>query len=326
MVLPAQRAVAFAPASIGNVAVGFDVLGLAIAGVGDFVSAERTEEPGLVIETISAEPYAASALALTTVADKNTAGIAALELIADLEPDFGVRMRLHKGIPLGSGMGSSAASAVAAAVAVNAVMPDPLAPTALLGYAMAGEAFASGAYHADNVAPSLFGGLVACPAGNLPTTQTIALPPGVVSVLVLPELRVDTAASRVGLAADVPLSTVVRQTGFLTQFLCACANADTAALKGAVRDVMIEPQREGAVAGFALVRDAALAAGAFGVSLSGSGPSVFALCEAPRAQAVCSAMVNAFDTAGIAARGWVSPGDSPGARLITSADIPESLA
>ena len=181
-----DKAVAFAPASIGNVAVGFDVLGLAIAGVGDVVAAWKTPEPGVRIERLTAAPGAESALALATDPARNTAGIAALELISDLEPDFGVALHLHKGIPLASGMGSSAASAVAAAVAVNALMDKPLPTHALLGAAMAGEAFASKAYHADNVAPSLIGGLVGCPGAALPRLLPLRLPDNVDSVLVHP--------------------------------------------------------------------------------------------------------------------------------------------
>ncbi|MEM1261592.1 MAG: homoserine kinase [Pseudomonadota bacterium] len=313
---------AFAPASIGNVAVGFDVLGLAIANVGDVVIAQRVEQPGVSIVGVTAEPGAADALALSTDADKNTAGIAALELLADFRADFGVELQLHKGIPLASGMGSSAASAVASAVAVNALLPNPLAHEQLLGVAMAGEAFASKAYHADNVAPSLLGGLVVCPAHSLPRMTRLRLPRGVVSVLVHPELHVETAASRSTLAADVELPDAVEQMGLLSQFLCACFADDADALTGVVRDVLVEPQRKAAVHGFDAVHAAAIGTGAYGASLSGSGPSVFALAKEEHGNTVRDAMLAAFEAVGVAADGWVSHGDCPGARLLTAAEVP----
>lgn len=317
-----DRAVAFAPASIGNVAVGFDVLGLAIEGVGDVVVARRISQPGVVIEALTATPLASSALELSTDADGNTAGIAALELVNDLEPEFGVALHLHKGIPLGSGMGSSAASAVAAAVAVNALMPEPLPLPSLLGAAMVGEAFASKAYHADNVAPSLLGGLVACPAARLPHVDRLRLPDDIATVLVHPELTVETSASRAALGQAIPLSVAVEQTGLLAAFLCACAANDAAALTGVVRDVMIEPQRKSAVPGFDAVRTAAIDAGAAGASLSGSGPSVFALAPVDTASAVRRAMLAAFVAQGIAADAWVCQGSAPGARLLAPSEEP----
>ncbi|MEM8983497.1 MAG: homoserine kinase [Pseudomonadota bacterium] len=319
-----NRAAAFAPASIGNVAVGFDLLGLAVAGVGDVVVAERVERQGVSIARISAEPGAESALALSTDAAQNTAGIAALELLADVDADFGVELHLHKGIPLASGMGSSAASAVASAVAVNALLARPLPHQQLLAVAMAGEAFASRAYHADNVAPSLLGGLVVCPAHALPRLERLRLPRGVISVLVHPDLKVETAASRATLQPDVSLQTATEQAGLLSQFLCACFADDANALSGVVRDVMIEPQRKAAVRGFDRVREAATAAGAFGASLSGSGPSVFALANAEHGEAVRDSMLAAFAEVGVAADGWISAGNCPGARLLDANEVPLS--
>ena len=150
---------AFAPASIGNVGVGFDVLGLALEGVGDRVLARKTETPGVTVAEVRGldgefHPY------LSADPDENTASIAAQALLDARGAPFGVELKVHKGVPLQSGMGSSAASAVAAAVAVNALLETPLEPDALLPYALEGEKYASGGLHADNVAPSLLGGLI----------------------------------------------------------------------------------------------------------------------------------------------------------------------
>lgn len=310
-----HTAVAYAPASIGNVAVGFDVLGLAIAGAGDRVSVERRAGAGVVIDDIGGDDIASDSHRLSRDPDRNTAAIAAAAVWRRGGADGGLTLSLHKGTPLGSGMGSSAASAVAGAVAANALLPEPLDEAALIDAALEGEAFASGARHADNVAPSLFGGLVLCPPDSLPRCERLSLPRGLVSVLVHPHLRVDTAAARDALADSVPLTTAVAQMGLLAQFIRACATDDRELLSASLRDVMIEPQRAGFVSGFHAVKDAAITAGALGASLSGSGPSLFAIADRTVGQAVADAMQSAFADAGIAADCWVSPGDAPGARV-----------
>jgi len=190
---------AFAPASIGNVGVGFDMLGLAIAGVGDWVSARRTGADGVSIAEVqdaagSRHPF------LSNKPDENTASLAAASLWRAAGESGGVELVVRKGIPLQSGMGSSAASAVAAAVAANALLERPLPVEALLEHALEGERFASGGLHADNVAPSLFGGMVLCPPVLLPDVVRLPVPAGVSSVLVHPELQVNTAESRQGLS------------------------------------------------------------------------------------------------------------------------------
>lgn len=310
-----QAAVAFAPASIGNLAVGFDVLGLAIAGAGDRVSAERSAAPGVLIADITGDGIAADAHLLSRDAAANTAGIAAAAVWRAGGETGGLSLVLHKGTPLGSGMGSSAASAVAGAVAANALLESPLDDAALLDAALEGEAFASGARHADNVAPSLFGGLVLCPPESLPRCDRLRLPDGLSSVLVHPHLRVDTAASRRALAATVPLATAVTQAGLIGQFVHGCAKGDRDLVARSLRDVMIEPQRAQCLPCFEAVKAAALGAGALGASLSGSGPSVFAIADTAQADAVADAMCAAFAEASLGCDRWVSPANAPGARL-----------
>lgn len=312
-------AVAFAPASIGNLAVGFDVLGLAIAGAGDRVSAERAATPGVHIAEITCDDIGAEAHRLSRDAAANTAGIAAAAVWRAGGETGGLSLALHKGTPLGSGMGSSAASAVAGAVAANALLEEPLDDAGLLEAALEGEQFASGARHADNVAPSLFGGLVLCPPASLPRCERLRLPDGLSSVLVHPHLRVDTAASRRALAPSVPLATAVTQAGCLAQFVHACATGDRELAALSLRDAMIEPQRAQCVPCFDAVKAAAIRAGAIGASLSGSGPSLFAIADTTRAQDVADAMCAAFAEAGLPCEHWVSPANAPGARLESAA-------
>ncbi|HLT91955.1 MAG TPA: homoserine kinase [Woeseiaceae bacterium] len=306
---------AFAPASIGNVAVGFDMLGLAVAGVGDTVTARRTSGRGVRVAAVldrDGEPHPE----LAGADGRNTASIAAAALW-EAHGAGGLELVVEKGIPLESGMGSSAASAVAAVVAANALLERPLAQEALLPFALEGERFASGSVHADNVAPSLLGGLVLCPVRLLPRAVRIATPAGVSSVLLHPELRVDTASARRSLARSVEMAQWLEQQGCLAAFIAACEHGEVALIGETLRDVIIEPQRAARVPPFAAVKAAALEAGALGCSLSGSGPSIFALCEDARASAVAGAMAAACRETGVDCETWISPMDAPGARLVT---------
>lgn len=306
---------AFAPASIGNVCVGFDMLGLALSGgAGDWVIATRSESPGISVAEVRGldgeiHPY------LSNDPKENTASIAAQALWDAAGATGGASLKVHKGVPLQSGMGSSAASAVAAVVAVNALLDEPLQQPELLPYALEGEKYASGGLHADNVAPSLLGGLVLCPTVLLPEVVRLPVPAGVSAVLLHPELQVNTAHARRGLAKGYSMEQWLQQQGYLAGFIAACAAGDVGLIGRTLRDVVIEPQRAAAVPCFEDVKEAALRAGALGCSLSGSGPSIFALCEERMAVNLASAMEQACRALGIDCQSWVSPLDAEGARL-----------
>ena len=308
---------AFAPASIGNVGVGFDMLGLALGGgAGDTVIAVRSESAGISIDEVRGldgeiHPY------LSTDARENTASIAAQALWDAAGATGGAALKVHKGVPLQSGMGSSAASAVAAVVAVNALLDEPLDHAELLPYALEGEKYASGGLHADNVAPSLLGGLVLCPTVLLPEVVRLPVPAGVKAVLLHPELQVNTAHARRGLARGYSMQQWLEQQGYLAGFIAGCMAGDVGLIGRTLRDVVIEPQRAAAVPCFEDVKAAAMRAGALGCSLSGSGPSIFALCEERRAVNLASAMEQACRALGIECQSWVSPLDAAGARLAT---------
>jgi homoserine kinase len=308
---------AFAPASIGNVGVGFDMLGLALAGAGDRVSVRRRPERGVVVAA-ALDPEGAPHADLTTDPDKNTASIAAAELWRSASAPGGLELVVRKGIPLQSGMGSSAASAVAAVVAANALLEKPYDISELLAFALQGEKYASGNLHADNVAPSLFGGLVFCPPTLLPQTVSLGLPQGMSSVLVHPDLKVDTAKARRSLAKNCTMEQWLTQQGYLATFILACERNDHQMISESLRDVIIEPQRAASVPCFPYVRDAALHAGAAGCSLSGSGPSIFAICTDEIAGTVADEMEEACRGAGLACESWISPMNSPGAQVQTA--------
>ena len=306
---------AFAPASIGNVGVGFDMLGLALEGAGDRVVATRSSRPGISIDEVRGldgeiHPY------LSTDPATNTASIAAQALLDEHGGSLGVALKVLKGVPLQSGMGSSAASAVAAVVAVNALLDEPLATEALLPYAIEGEKYASGGLHADNVAPSLLGGLILCPQVLLPEVVRLPVPSGVSAVLLHPDLQVNTAHARRGLAKSYPMAQWLEQQGLLAGFVAACAADDIKLIARTLKDGIIEPQRAAAVPCFATVKEAAERSGALGCSLSGSGPSIFALCATSDARNIASAMEQASRVQGIGCQSWVSPMTAPGARVV----------
>ena len=308
---------AFAPASIGNVAVGFDMLGLALEGAGDRVLARRTDGDRVTIAEVRGldgeiHPY------LSTDAASNTASIAAQALWDAHGDGGGIELKVHKGVPLQSGMGSSAASAVAAAVAANALLEVPLAVHELLPFALEGEKYASGGLHADNVAPSLLGGLVLCPEVLLPDVVSLPVPQGVSAALLHPDLQVNTAHARRGLAKGYPMKQWLAQQGLLAGFIAACAASNIDLIGKTLRDVIIEPQRKENVPCFDAVKEAAMRRGALGCSLSGSGPSIFALCKDGDARNVASAMEQACRTQGIGCQSWVSPMTAPGARIESS--------
>ncbi len=309
-----EIATAFAPASIGNVAVGFDMLGLALADIGDRVIARKTDQERVTVAEVRGvdgelHPY------LSSRADENTASIAAQALLDAHGGAGSVELKVHKGVPLQSGMGSSAASAVAAVVATNALLDTPLEAGDLLPYALEGEKYASGGLHADNVAPSLLGGLILCPQVLLPDVIHLPTPAGLSAVLLHPDLQVNTAQSRRGLSKGVSMQLWIDQQGLLAGFLHACASNDIDLLGRSLRDVVIEPQRSANVACFDAVVAAATKVGALGCSLSGSGPSIFALCKDSDARNIASAMEQASRAQGIGCQSWVSPMTAGGARI-----------
>lgn len=306
-----SSATAFAPASVGNVAVGFDVLGHSFQAIGDRVTAKRIPERTVRIASIRG-----SDAELPLDPEKNTAGMAVLSMVRDLSLDFGVELTIEKGIPLGSGLGGSAASAVAGVVAVNALLPSSLTKLELLKFAMKGEAVASGAVHVDNIAPSLFGGLVLTVGIDNPNVKQIPVPSGVRCVLVHPHMTLSTREARKILNRAIDLSDVIWQTANLAGFLTGCFTGDLHLIRESLEDVIIEPQRKALIPGFQAVKDGAKQHGALGCSISGAGPTIFAWCEAQDADRIRDAMVAGFKTHGLESDAWISTLEPVGARVV----------
>jgi len=305
-----QRATAFAPASVGNVGIGFDILGFAVDAIGDRITVSRSVQPGVRITGCSGV-----AVDLPLEAEKNTAGRALLALNIAAKPPFGFEMHIEKGIPLGSGLGGSAASAVGAVVAANALLDQPFDKLSLLKFAMHGEAVASGSLHVDNIAPSLFGGLVLTVGIDNPRVKRIPVPKGICAVIAHPHMFLSTKQARAILKRDVAMADFVWQTANLAGFISGCYTDDLDLIREGLNDVVIEPQRRQLIPGFSAVRAAALAAGALGCSISGAGPTMFAWAMADDAAAVRAKMVAEFAANGIETDHWIVAVESAGARV-----------
>ncbi|MET0534119.1 MAG: homoserine kinase [Steroidobacter sp.] len=306
-----NSATAFAPASIGNVAVGFDVLGHSFQAIGDRVTARRVASPGVTITSITG-----TTVDLPKEPEKNTAGMAVLSMVRDLNLDFGIELAIEKGIPLGSGLGGSAASAVAGVVAANALLAQPLTQLELLKFAMKGEAVASGSVHVDNIAPSLFGGLVLTVGIDNPNVKQIPVPKSVRCVLVHPHMMLSTREARKILNRSIDLSNVIWQSANLAGFLTGCFTDDLQLIRESLEDVIIEPQRQVLIPGFQAVKQGAMSNGALGCSISGAGPTIFAWCEQQDAERIRDAMVAGFRTQRMETDAWISTLEAVGARVV----------
>ncbi len=264
----------FAPATVANVAVGFDLLGFAIDGIGETIEMERIDgRAEIIIEEVPGYPD------LPRVPVENTATAGLVQLISDMKLNFGFRIRIKKEIPIGSGLGGSAASAVAGIFAANQFLKKKLKPPELLHYALLGEEVASHALHADNVAPCLHGGLVF--AGPAPEFRIhrIRTPKSLACAVLLPDLQIKTSESRGQLKRLITLAQHVEQSANLVGFLMGCVEGDFDLMRRFLRDVIIEPQRAPQIPGFDEFKYLALKCGALGCSISGSGPAIFALTE-----------------------------------------------
>ncbi len=307
--ITARVARAFAPASVGNVGVGFDLLGHSVTGAGDHAEVRRIEEP---VVRIAALGGCVDALPLDPL--RNTAGTALLSLQRALELPFGFELVLHKGIALGSGMGGSAASCVAALVAANALLDQPLSREALYPFALDGEAVASGSRHGDNLGSMLLGGLVLATQDRL---LRIPVPAAWHCALVHPHRVLETRKARAVLAGHYELADFVVQSGNLALVLAGCYRGDASLVRDGLKDVLVEPRRAPLIPHFAQVKQAALDHRALGASISGAGPSVFGWYENHGdAEAASVAMQAAFADAGLDSDARVSPINGPAATLI----------
>jgi homoserine kinase len=300
-----------APATLANLGCGFDVLGLALTAPYDTIRMRRTAEPGIRIQHL--DHYD-----LPTDPTRNVAGVALLALLKEVPEQIGFEMEITKGIMPGSGVGSSAASAAGAVVAANALLGNRFTKLQLVDFAMAGEAVASGARHADNIAPAIYGGLTVVRSLE-PAIDIVPLtaPPLWVTV-VHPQIEVKTSDARKVLPATVPLGVAVRQWANVAGLVSGFLMADYELIGRSLTDYIVEPARQALIPGLAEARTRALAAGALGGGISGSGPSIFMLNKTEAvAEAVGAAMGSVFTELGIDFHVYVGPVGTEGAKVIS---------
>jgi len=281
---------AFAPATVSNVACGFDVLGFALSAPGDEVTARFAGgDGGVLIDDIIGDGGR-----LPRDPARNTASVAAQELLTRVGERRAVALTIRKGLPLSSGLGGSAASAVAAVVAVDGLLGARTSLDQLMACAFEGERIGAGSAHGDNIGPAVYGGFVLVRVPNPPDVIRLPVPPGLTAVVVHPDLEIETAKARALLGTTVPLSDAIRQWANLGALVDALHRGDFDQLSRSLEDTIAEPRRAPLVPGLAAIKKAAADAGALGCSLSGSGPSLFALCrDEATARATADAMTDA---------------------------------
>jgi homoserine kinase len=265
---------AFAPATVSNVACGFDVLGFPMEEPGDTVSARLTDTPGVQIDAILNDGGR-----IPRDPEKNTASVAAKAMLDILGAKQGVALTITKGLPLSSGLGGSAASAAAAVVAVNALVGGNATVDQLVAAALIGEGLGAGGAHPDNIVPAICGGFVLVRHPDPPDIVRLPVPNGLTCVVIHPDLEIETAKARALLGTTVPLKDAVRQWANLGALVDALHRGDFDLLARSLEDSIAEPRRAALIPGLANIKKAAVDAGALGSSISGSGPSIFALCR-----------------------------------------------
>jgi len=303
---------AYAPASIGNVIVGFDVLGLAINEPGDEVGVKFNDNKTTQIVSIEGDGGK-----LPKDSNKNTAGIAVNALLRKLDTRQGVDIHLKKNLPLGSGLGSSAASAVAAVVAVNKLFDNPFSKTELLPFLMEAEKAASGTAHADNIAPSLLGGLVITLSNSPLRVKQLPFLKDVWIVITKPNVEILTKQARMLLKNSVPLNNVVSQFCNLGGFIVSLYENDVELMRQSMQDYIAEPIRAQLIPGYIQIKDIAQQQNAIACGISGSGPTMFAMVSTKKeAEELLEMFEQAFKEINIGSLNYITQVCEQGAKVL----------
>ena len=300
----------FSPATVANVACGFDVLGLCLDTIGDEMVVRKVDEKGVRITKIEG-------FKLPFETELNVAGVSALAMYQELEPDCGFEIEIKKNIKPGSGIGSSAASAVGSVYGINALLGSPLNKTQLTQFAIKGEALASGSEHADNIAPALFGGFTLVKSVSPLEILQIPSPDNLYVTIIHPQIEIKTAISRAILPKNVPLKNAIIQWANVGSFIHSLHTSDYPLMQRSLHDVIIEPHRSKLIPHYNKVKQQTLNVGALGTNISGSGPSIFSLCEGiENANKVGDVMRNIYSNTGIKFDVHISKINTQGVKIL----------
>lgn len=303
---------ASAPATVANVSCGFDIFGFAVEAPADEVVIRLNDSGRVSIAKIEGDGGR-----LPLEASRNTAGVGVEAFLRKVQSSFGAEITLYKNLPLGSGMGSSAASSAAALVAINHLHGNPLTREELLPFAMESERIACGSAHADNVAPSLLGGFVLIRGYHPLDVATIPTPEGLFCTLVHPHIELKTEDSRRVLKPTIPIRDAITQWGNIAGLVVGLMKPDFGLISRSLHDVVAEPIRAVLIPGFDDIKEVAIKAGALGCGISGSGPTIFSLSqERSVAQEVATVIQKQFDTFGLKSDVFVSRINKEGAKIL----------
>ena len=300
----------FSPATVANVSCGFDVLGFCLDTIGDEMVIRKTAKKGVKITKIEGAdlPYET---------ENNVAGVAALAIMNAANPDFGIEIEIYKNIKPGSGVGSSSASASGAVWAINELLGKPFNKQELTAFGMKGEAVASGAEHADNVAPGIFGGFTLVKQLNPLRVVQLPTPSEMYATIIHPQIEVKTSEARAILPKEVSLDKAIKQWANVGSFVSGLYDEDYELISESLVDSIVEPHRSKLIPHYDKVKQAMLAAGALGAGISGSGPSIFSLCKGEEiAKKVADAVIEVYKDTGIEYDVYVSKINSKGIKII----------
>lgn len=300
----------FSPATVANVSCGFDVLGFCLDSIGDNMVIRKTNKKGVFVTKVEG-------FDLPLETELNVAGVSALAMYNALKPDCGFEIEIYKNIKPGSGIGSSAASAVGSVFAMNELLGRPYNKTELTAFAIKGEAIASKCEHADNLAPALFGGFTLVKSMSPLEILQIPTPNNLYATIIHPQIEIKTSESRAILPKQVPLEDAITQWSNVGSLIHGLHTNDYQLIKRSLHDVMIEPHRSKLIPHFNDVKKAALNHGALGCGISGSGPSIFALSEGlEHAEHVENAIKTVYSKTNIAFETYVSKINTEGVKIL----------
>lgn len=302
----------FSPATVANVSCGFDILGFCLDSIGDEMIIRKVNKKGIHITKI--EGYD-----LPFEADKNVAGVSALALYNEANPDCGFEIEIYKHIKPGSGIGSSSASASGSVFAINKLLGKPFNKTQLTYFAMQGEKLASQSEHADNVAPGIFGGFTLVKSLKPLEVLEIPTPNDLFATIIHPQIEIKTAESRAILPKEIPMQDAIKQWANVGSLIHGLHTSDYDLISRSLKDVVVEPHRSKLIPYFNDVKTKVLNAGALGCGISGSGPSIFALSKGiETAEKVESAMRNVYSKTDIVFETYVSKINTEGIRIMNN--------